>query len=121
MIKVRISVNSADIPDLLDGKSPQPGDVFRLPGDARCRLVSGTKQGIDAVSVLMFVLENIESVSSGLFSAWLYDKLREKNIESVEIDGETVKVEHSEIESALEKSKANTESTSDVNVDKPEE
>ncbi len=106
MIKVRITGSHDTFKHLFDDQALEPGQSFELAGNAQCRFLSGNQKGIDAISVIIFVLENIEALSSGLLSAWLYEKLKREKIDTIEIDGKAVPVEKKALEHALEQHKS---------------
>lgn len=105
MIKIRIKSAQSIATILTDNDSPALGQQFVLPGNAHCRLLSGNQKGIDAVNIVIFVLENIEALSSGLLSAYLYEKLNSKKVDSIEIDGKSIPMDKKSIEDALNERK----------------
>jgi len=81
------------------------GEAFFLPGGAECRILSGFEKGIDVLSMVSFILENINSISIGLFSAYIYDKLKPQKIDTIEIDGKEIPLEKEAIRKVLEEYK----------------
>lgn len=99
MIKITAKADKKSIVQFIGEKELHLGESFSLPGDAECRLLSGVGKGIDTISVLSFVLDNINSISTGLVSAYIYDKL--KGTETIEINGKVVPLKKEEIEREL--------------------
>ncbi|TAN68130.1 MAG: hypothetical protein EPN17_09820 [Methylobacter sp.] len=106
MIKISFKANKLDKCSFFNTDiNLHLGESFNLPGEANCKLLSGFEKGIDTVSVISFILENINSVSLGLLSAYIYDQLKPQKIEKIEINGKEIPLEKSAIEEELAKYK----------------
>jgi len=59
-------------------REPNLGEKFQLPGNAQVisNIIPGL--GIDSSTIINFILENIESVSAGVFAAYFYDKIKNR-------------------------------------------
>jgi len=81
------------------------GEEFTLPGQAKCKALSGFNKGISSLSIITFILENINSISLGLLSAYIYDQLKPQDVKNIEINGKEVPLEKKAIEEELAKYK----------------
>ena len=81
------------------------GESFTLPGGAQCKLLSGFDKGIESLTVISFVVENLSSISVGLVTAYLYDQLKTQNIDTIEVNGKNIPFNKESIESELKKYK----------------
>jgi len=78
------------------------GNSIDAPGGVSVTLKSmaGFK-AIDIPSVLEFVAETALNLDLGLFSAWLYDKFKNTDIENIKIGDKTAEVSIEDIETKL--------------------
>ena len=83
-------------------KSISVGNSIDAPGGVSFKLKNMTAfKAIDIPSILEFVAETALSIDLGLFSAWLYDKFKDTDIESIKIGDETAEVSIEDIETKL--------------------
>lgn len=88
MMSIEIESFDRQLPFLISGSSSmQRGMVIGAPGGAELHY-KGTRvrKAIDIPEISQYILQLAVDVDVGLFSAWLYDKLRSHSVERVVIN-----------------------------------
>lgn len=103
-IKLRITeTNGVDVYDLLESEKVPYGTTKEFGEDATLRydgtLVANTPE-TDAI--IHLILEVGSSVAIGVVSSWLYDKLKNDEEVTLQIEGQDVDIKEDEIKTHLE-------------------
>src|SRR6266566_2905139 len=102
---MRIEIYTSDytIPsDLFGQENPPPGQPIEVPGSATLTYAGMTIQesagAPDVINLIVqFVQQNLPGVGVGVFSSWLYDKLKNRDVKKVRINRREVRPERQEI------------------------
>lgn len=95
------AVSSAILPREENGRI-SPGDVFEIDDGVEV-VWNGAfiRKSLDHPDTVHFVLRIVEPVAYGVAGQWVYDKLKDRDV-NLRIGGECVEVDEDEIQSTLD-------------------
>lgn len=89
-MNIAIDIESFDrqLPFLIaDSNSLQRGMIIDAPGGAKLYFQGGLiRKAVDIPEVSQYILQLAVDIDVGLFSAWLYDKLKSRSVERIIIN-----------------------------------
>lgn len=89
-MNIAIGIESFDrqLPFLIaDSSTIQQGMVIYVPGGAKLHFQGGlVRKAVDIPEVSQYILQLAVDIDVGLFSAWLYEKLKSRSVERVIIN-----------------------------------
>ncbi len=89
-MNIAIDIESFDrqLPFLIaDSSTIQQGMVIDAPGGAKLHFQGGLiRKAVDIPEISQYILQLAVDIDVGLFSAWIYDKLKSRSVERVIIN-----------------------------------